>query len=84
MIIWGKNCSYWWRNGKFHAAFWIEKYTHSITALVNMVDDGGSTGVLRDELGRVAGGRRQAMSGGAKYFAESSRFIQLPIWRGQY
>jgi uncharacterized cofD-like protein len=29
----------------------LKHYIHSITALVNMADDGGSTGQLRDELG---------------------------------
>lgn len=29
----------------------LKKHTSHITALVNMADDGGSTGVLRDELG---------------------------------
>lgn len=29
----------------------LKKYTRHITALVTMADDGGSTGVLRDELG---------------------------------
>jgi uncharacterized cofD-like protein len=29
----------------------LKKYSKNITALVNMADDGGSTGVLRDELG---------------------------------
>lgn len=29
----------------------IKRYVRDVTALVNMADDGGSTGVLRDELG---------------------------------
>jgi uncharacterized cofD-like protein len=29
----------------------LKSYCHNVTALVNMADDGGSTGVLRDELG---------------------------------
>lgn len=37
--------------GSFTLLGGLKKYTHHITALVNMVDDGGSTGVLRDELG---------------------------------
>ena len=37
--------------GSFTLLSGLKKYTHSITALVNMVDDGGSTGMLRDELG---------------------------------
>ncbi len=32
--------------GSFTLLSGLKKYTHSITALVNMVDDGGSTGVL--------------------------------------
>jgi uncharacterized cofD-like protein len=37
--------------GSFTLLSSFKNYTHSITALVNMVDDGGSTGILRDELG---------------------------------
>ena len=69
--------------GSFTLLSGLKKYTHSITALVNMVDDGGSTGVLRDELGVLpAGDVRQCLV--AQYFAESSRFVQLPVRRGQY
>jgi uncharacterized cofD-like protein len=34
----------------------LKQYSHSIAALVNMADDGGSTGVLRDELGTLPPG----------------------------
>lgn len=37
--------------GSFTLLSGLKKYTSNITALVNMSDDGGSTGVLRDELG---------------------------------
>lgn len=37
--------------GSFTLLSALKNYTHHITALVNMADDGGSTGVLRDELG---------------------------------
>mgnify|MGYP003380649138 CR=1 FL=1 len=37
--------------GSFMLLQALKKYTSDIAALVNMVDDGGSTGVLRDELG---------------------------------
>lgn len=37
--------------GSFTLLQGIKRYTHAITALVNMADDGGSTGQLRDELG---------------------------------
>lgn len=37
--------------GSFTLLSAIKDYTDHITAIVNMVDDGGSTGVLRDELG---------------------------------
>ena len=37
--------------GSFTLLSAIKKYTKQIAAIVNMVDDGGSTGVLRDELG---------------------------------
>ena len=48
--------------GSFTLLSGLKKYTHSITALVNMVDDGGSTGVLRDELGVLpAGDVRQCL-----------------------
>jgi uncharacterized cofD-like protein len=37
--------------GSFTLLSGLKEYTSSITALVNMADDGGSTGLLRDELG---------------------------------
>lgn len=37
--------------GSFTLLSGLKKYTQHITALVNMADDGGSTGQLRDELG---------------------------------
>ncbi len=37
--------------GSFTLLSSLKKYTPNITALVNMADDGGSTGLLRDELG---------------------------------
>ena len=37
--------------GSFTLLSALKAYTKNITALVNMVDDGGSSGVLRDELG---------------------------------
>ena len=37
--------------GSFMLLSALKDHTSQIAALVNMVDDGGSTGVLRDELG---------------------------------
>ncbi len=37
--------------GSFTLLSAIKQYTRHVTALVNMADDGGSTGMLRDELG---------------------------------
>lgn len=37
--------------GSFTLLSQLKHYTNHVTALVNMADDGGSTGVLRDELG---------------------------------
>lgn len=37
--------------GSFTLLTSLKNYTHNLTAVVNMVDDGGSTGKLRDELG---------------------------------
>jgi uncharacterized cofD-like protein len=42
--------------GSFTLLSSLKDYSHSITAIVNMVDDGGSTGVLRDELGTLPPG----------------------------
>lgn len=42
--------------GSFTLLSALKQYTNSITALVNMADDGGSTGVLRDELGTLPPG----------------------------
>ena len=60
--IWGKVVVIGGGTGSFTLLSGLKKYTHSITALVNMVDDGGSTGVLRDELGVLpAGDVRQCL-----------------------
>lgn len=37
--------------GNYTVLSGLKRYTDNITALVNMADNGGSTGVLRDELG---------------------------------
>lgn len=37
--------------GSFTMLSALKKYTSQIAAIVSMADDGGSTGVLRDELG---------------------------------
>lgn len=37
--------------GSFTLLSALKNHTHQLAAVVNMVDDGGSTGVLRDELG---------------------------------
>jgi uncharacterized cofD-like protein len=37
--------------GSFTVLSGLKKYTSNLTAIVNMADDGGSTGQLRDELG---------------------------------
>ena len=42
--------------GSFTLLSTLKEYTKSIAALVNMADDGGSTGVLRDELGALPPG----------------------------
>ena len=48
--------------GSFTLLSGLKNYTPNITALVNMVDDGGSTGQLRDELGVLpAGDVRQCL-----------------------
>ncbi len=48
--------------GSFTLLSELKKYTHNITALISMADDGGSTGKLRDELGVLpAGDIRQCL-----------------------
>lgn len=42
--------------GSFTILSALKNYTKQIAAIVNMVDDGGSTGVLRDELGTLPPG----------------------------
>ncbi len=42
--------------GSFTVLTGLKRYTADITALVNMCDDGGSTGILRDELGVLPSG----------------------------
>ena len=42
--------------GSFTLLQSLKDYSHSVAAIVNMADDGGSTGVLRDELGALPPG----------------------------
>lgn len=42
--------------GSFTMLSALKKYTNQIAAIVSMADDGGSTGVLRDELGTLPPG----------------------------
>jgi len=42
--------------GSFTMLGALKHYSHSIAAIVNMADDGGSTGILRDELGTLPPG----------------------------
>lgn len=50
--------------GSFVMLSGLKKLTNDITAIVNMCDDGGSTGVLRDELGVLPpGDARQCLVG---------------------
>lgn len=42
--------------GSFMLLSALKEYTKQLVALVNMADDGGSTGVLRDELGTLPSG----------------------------
>jgi len=42
--------------GSFTLLSALKEHSHSIAAIVNMADDGGSTGVLRDELGTLPPG----------------------------
>ena len=42
--------------GSFTMLSALKKYTSQIAAIVSMADDGGSTGVLRDELGALPPG----------------------------
>lgn len=42
--------------GSFTLLNGLKNYTSHLTAIVNMADDGGSTGVLRDELGALPPG----------------------------
>src|SRR5690606_20135021 len=42
--------------GSFTLLTGLKEYTSALTALVNMADDGGSTGQLRDELGALPPG----------------------------
>ena len=42
--------------GTFTVLSSLKHYVHTLSAVINMVDDGGSTGVLRDELGALPPG----------------------------
>lgn len=50
--------------GSFTVLSGLKKYPYNLTAIVSMADDGGSTGVLRDELGVLPPGDiRQCLVG---------------------
>ena len=42
--------------GSFTLLSALKSHTKQLAAIVNMVDDGGSTGILRDELGTLPSG----------------------------
>ena len=64
--------------GSFTVLSGLKKYTRNITALVNMLDDGGSTGILRDELGVLPPGDvRQCLVA----LSDSSRLRELFNYR---
>lgn len=42
--------------GSFSVLTGLKRYTKNLTAIVNMSDDGGSSGILRDELGALPPG----------------------------
>jgi uncharacterized cofD-like protein len=59
--------------GSYSSLMGLKKYPFKITAVVNMFDDGGSTGVLRDELGVLPPGDiRQCLVA----LAESSKILR--------
>lgn len=64
--------------GSFTLLSQLKRYTNNISALVNMADDGGSTGVLRDELGVLPPGDvRQCLVA----LGESERLRELFSYR---
>lgn len=65
--------------GSFNLLRTLKQYTKNITAIVNMADDGGSTGILRDELGVLPPGDvRQCL---VALSPESSRLRELFNYR---
>ena len=64
--------------GSFTLLSQLKRYTKNISALVNMADDGGSTGMLRDELGVLPPGDvRQCLVA----LGESERLRELFSYR---
>lgn len=64
--------------GSFMLLSQLKHYTKHVTALVNMADDGGSTGILRDELGVLPPGDvRQCLVA----LSESARVRELFDYR---
>ncbi len=64
--------------GSFTLLSKLKRYTKNISALVNMADDGGSTGMLRDELGVLPPGDvRQCLVA----LGESERLRELFSYR---
>lgn len=59
--------------GSYSSLMGLKKYDLKLTAIVNMIDDGGSSGILRDELGVLPPGDvRQCLVA----LAESSKLLR--------
>ncbi|MFO7807653.1 MAG: uridine diphosphate-N-acetylglucosamine-binding protein YvcK [Candidatus Moraniibacteriota bacterium] len=70
--------------GSFMVLSGIKKYPHKITAIVSTVDDGGSTGRLRDELGVLPpGDARQCLVALSKESLALRRFLNYRFESGE-
>ena len=71
--------------GTFAVLSSLKYYVSDITAIVNMVDDGGSTGVLRDELGALPpGDLRQSLVALSSVSAELRNLFNYRFPKGSF
>ncbi len=71
--------------GQFTVLSGLKKFNNNLTAIVNMVDDGGSTGVLRDELGVLPPGDiRQCLVALSRSSEEMRKLFNYRFEKGSF
>jgi hypothetical protein len=80
---WTQDCSNWRRHRHVYRADRAQKLRQDITAVVNMVDDGGSTGVCATSSAPAARRRPPVAGGPVIGVRRAARPLQLPLPQGR-